>query len=112
MAFFGIFAIQPSDFVKLLVILVLAKYFTRRHVEIAHIKHIIISGLYAIIPIVLVLLQPDFGSAVIIGAIWLGMIMVSGISKAFSFLGISCAVFFNTLDRHFAPYQKIVLKIS
>lgn len=77
----GGFTIQPADPIKLVVILILAKYFSRRHVEIKHVRHIIVSGFYAFVPFVLVLLQPDFGSAIIIFAIWLGMIMVSGISK-------------------------------
>jgi len=78
---FGAFSLQPSDPVKILVVLILAKYFSRRHIEIARVKHILISGFYAFVPFVLVLLQPDFGSAVIIFLIWLGMVMVSGISK-------------------------------
>ena len=78
---FGAFSFQPSDPIKILVILILAKYFSRRHIEIAHIRHIIVSGIYAFIPFVLVFLQPDFGSAIIIAFIWLGMVLVSGISK-------------------------------
>jgi rod shape determining protein RodA len=77
----GFFSIQPSDPAKILLILVLAKYFSRRHVAIGHIRHIIVSGIYAFIIFLLVLLQPDFGSAVIIFLIWLGMVMVSGLSK-------------------------------
>jgi len=77
----GAFAIQPSDPAKLVVILLLAKYFSRRHVEIAHVKHILVSGVYAFIIFILVFLQPDFGSAIIILLIWFGMVMVSGISK-------------------------------
>jgi rod shape determining protein RodA len=77
----GFFAIQPSDPAKLILILTLAKYFSRRHVEIAHIKHILISGFYAFVLFVLILVQPDFGSAIIIALIWLGMVLVSGISK-------------------------------
>ncbi|HEC30796.1 MAG TPA: hypothetical protein ENI66_02170, partial [Candidatus Yonathbacteria bacterium] len=75
---FGAFSFQPSDPIKILVILILAKYFSRRHIEIANVKHILVSGFYAFVPFVLVLLQPDFGSALIIGAIWLGMVLVSG----------------------------------
>src|SRR3989339_186972 len=78
---FGSIALQPADFVKIVLIGMSAKYFSRRHVEIANIRHIIISGIYAFIPFVLILVQPDFGSALIIFAIWLGMAMVSGISK-------------------------------
>jgi len=77
----GAFSFQPSDPIKVLVILILAKYFSRRHVEIAHVKHIIVSGMYALIPFLLVFLQPDFGSAIIIFFIWFGMVLVSGISK-------------------------------
>jgi rod shape determining protein RodA len=78
---FSGFSIQPSDPAKILIILILAKYFSRRHVEIANIRHIIVSGLYAFVLFALILLQGDFGSAIIIFFIWLGMIMVSGVSK-------------------------------
>ena len=82
----GGFTFQPSDFMKLILILVLAKYFSRRHVQIGHIQHIIVSSIYVLIPIFLVLLQPDFGTALILFLIWLGMIMVSGVSKKHLFL--------------------------
>ncbi len=77
----GGFSLQPADFMKLILVLMLAKYFSKRHVEIANIRHIIVSGLYALIPFLFILFQPDFGSALIIFLIWLGMILVSGVSK-------------------------------
>ncbi|MDZ7726233.1 MAG: rod shape-determining protein RodA [Candidatus Campbellbacteria bacterium] len=77
----GFLAFQPSDPAKLVLILVLAKYFSRRHVEIRDFRHIFISGLYALIIFILIFLQPDFGSSIIILAIWFGMVLVSGISK-------------------------------
>jgi rod shape determining protein RodA len=105
---FGSFSFQPVDVMKLALVLILAKYFSRRHVEIRNIKHIFISGFYALIPFILILLQPDFGSAMIIFLIWLGMVLVSGISKThllFVFLsgllGFLMLWFFV-----FAPYQK------
>jgi len=76
----GIFFFQPSDPAKLVLIATLAKYFTRRHIEIKHIKHILISGAYTFLVFVLVFFQPDFGSALIIGAIWLGLVLVAGLS--------------------------------
>lgn len=78
---FGIFSFQPSDPVKLVLILLLAKYFTRRHVEIADFRHILVSGFYAMILFLLVVVQPDFGSAIIIFFIWFGMVVLSGLSK-------------------------------
>ena len=43
---FGFFSFQPSDPAKIALIILLSKYFTRRHVEIAHIRHILVSGSY------------------------------------------------------------------
>jgi rod shape determining protein RodA len=105
---FGFFSFQPVDFMKLALVLVLAKYFSRRHVEIRDIKHIFISGFYALIPLILVLLQPDFGSAMIILFIWLGMVLVSGISKLHLLLVVSTGIviFASLWIFAFAPYQK------
>lgn len=105
---FGSFAFQPADTMKILLVLVLAKYFSRRHIEIAHFRHIIISGIYAFIPFVLILFQPDFGSAMIIFLIWLGMIFVSGISKkhiVFVFF-IGAIAFGGLWMGVLKPYQK------
>lgn len=77
----GAFSIQTSDPIKIVVLLLLAKYFSRRHVEIANYRHILVSGLYMLVIAGLVFLQPDFGSAIIIFSLWLGMILVAGISK-------------------------------
>jgi len=77
----GPFALQPVEFVKLALIITLAKYFSRRHIEIRNLRHILVSGAYAGIVFALVAIQPDFGSAIIIFLIWLGMVFVSGISK-------------------------------
>ena len=78
---FGAFAFQPVDFAKLVLILLLAKYFSRRHIEIANVRHILTSGFYTFVIFILVFLQPDFGSAIIIFFIWLAMVLFSGISK-------------------------------
>ena len=76
---FGFFSLQPSDPAKLVLIAVLAKYFSKRHELIGDFKHIIISGLYTLVFFGLVFVQPDFGSAIILFFIWFGMILVAGI---------------------------------
>lgn len=105
---FGAFSFQPSDMMKLVLVVILSKYFSRRHVEIRDIKHIFISGFYALIPFALILFQPDFGSAMVIFLIWLGMVLVSGISKTHLLLVfLSGAFVFSILWMFvFAPYQK------
>ncbi len=77
----GPFSFQPADLAKIVFIAVLAKYFSRRHVEIRHVWHVVLSGIYAAIPIFLILIQPDMGTAVILSAVWFGMVLFSGISK-------------------------------
>lgn len=99
---------QPSDFMKLGLIIVLAKYFSRRHIEIANIRHIIVSGVYALIPFILVVLQPDFGSAMVLFFIWFGLVFVSGISlkhllAVFLLGAISIGLAWQFA---FKPYQK------
>jgi rod shape determining protein RodA len=101
-------AFQPIDLMKLVLIIVLAKYFSRRHIAIANIRHIIVSGVYAFIPFVLVVLQPDFGSAMVLISIWFGMVLVSGISKTHLFTVILMAIitFSIAWKLVFKPYQK------
>lgn len=105
---FGFASFQPIDIVKLLVIAILAKYFSRRHIEIARLKHLLISFIYALVPTFLVLLQPDFGSAMVVLMIWLGMSLVAGISRKHLIIVFSVAVVSFTLAWLFVfkPYQK------
>lgn len=105
---FGGFSFQPTDIVKLLVIIVLAKYFSRRHVAIAQFKHLAVSFLYAILPIGLILLQPDFGSAMVVGLLWIGMALVSGISRKHILMvfGVVVVAFSISWLFLFKPYQK------
>lgn len=78
---FGAFSFQPADLAKIVFIALMAKYFSRRHMEIGHVFHVILSGIYAALPMGLILLQPDLGTAAIMGAVWFGVVLVSGISK-------------------------------
>jgi rod shape determining protein RodA len=78
---FGFFGFQPIEFAKIALILVLAKYLSWYHVEIRRLPPLIVSAAYAALPIFLVLAQPDFGSALILIILWLGMILISGIGR-------------------------------
>ena len=101
-------AFQPSDLMKLVLIIVLAKYFSRRHIEIANIRHIIVSAIYAFIPFILIVLQPDFGSAMVLFFIWFGLVLVSGISIKHIVTVFTIGILIFTLAWNFAfkPYQK------
>lgn len=100
--------IQPVEFTKLLLVILVAKYFSKRHSEIAQMRHLVISGMYFAIPVLLILLQPDLGSAFIVLAIWVAVTLFSGIRyKHFALLMVLLAAaaiigWFFVL----APYQK------
>lgn len=104
----GFFSIQPSDPAKLVLIMILAKYFSKRHIEISNIKHIIISGGYAMLIFGLVFIQPDFGTAIILFFVWFGMVLVAGIRpKHLALVGVLGALaFFVMWQFVFLDYQK------
>jgi rod shape determining protein RodA len=105
---FGFFAFEPVDPAKFALIVVLAKYFSRRHVEIARMRHIIVSGAYMFVIFALLFLQPDFGSAVIVAAVWMGMVLIAGIPlrRLAGLLGIGAVAFALLWMFAFEDYQK------
>jgi len=76
---FGIINFEPIEITKFILIALLAKYFSSRHIDFGLSRHIAISGFYILIPTLLALFQPDLGSAVLIIFIWVGIMIVSGI---------------------------------
>lgn len=104
----GPISFQPADLAKLALVALLAKYLSRRHVEIRNFKHIIVSGAYTLVLLLLILAEPDMGNAIIFGSLWLGMMLVSGISKkhliVLGLLGLTAAsmLWFGGLK----PYQR------
>jgi len=75
----GNLGFEPIEFMKLIIVLILAKYFSLRHVEISRLQNLIISGLYVFFPALLLLLQPELGYVLIISLIWLAIVIVAGI---------------------------------
>lgn len=104
----GIFSLQPSDPAKLVLIIVLAKYFSKRHELIGDFRHIIISGLYMFAFFGLVFIQPDFGSAIILFFIWFGMVLVAGIRfrHLLVVFGLGVLSFLLMWNFVFMDYQK------
>ena len=99
---------QPADPAKLALILVLAKYFSRRHIEIARLQHILVSGAYMFVVFAFLFFQPDFGSAVIVLGLWMGMVLIAGIPlrhlAGIAAVGIAAVAFLWTFA--LADYQQ------
>lgn len=104
----GFLNFQPVELAKLAVILILAKYFSNRNIEIWQFKHILISGLYAAIPIGLAILQPDLGGAAVIFGIWFCMLLLAGLRfKQFVLLIVIFSLIGGLAWQYFLkPYQK------
>ncbi|HJN62270.1 MAG TPA: FtsW/RodA/SpoVE family cell cycle protein [Candidatus Parcubacteria bacterium] len=75
----GPFSFDPIELTKLVLIILLAKYFSMRHIEMYRIRHILLSGIYVALPSVLIFFQPDLGSVLILIALWVGVLLISGI---------------------------------
>ncbi|MFQ6014924.1 MAG: rod shape-determining protein RodA [Anaerolineae bacterium] len=76
---FGLFPFQPSEFSKVLLVVVLAKYLADREGEGQRFYHILISIIIVAVPMILIYLQPDLGTALALAIIWLGMMLMVGI---------------------------------
>lgn len=78
----GPFAFQPSEFAKLVLVLVLATYFTSAPRE-GWLQRVVMPGLIMAPALLLILRQPDLGSSFSFVAIYTGIILVVGVrSKA------------------------------
>jgi rod shape determining protein RodA len=75
----GRFQFQPSEFAKFTTILILAYFLSRRNVEPDRIITLIVSAVLTLIPIFLVILQPDLGTAIVFGSIFLGVTFWAGV---------------------------------
>src|SRR3990167_2278581 len=104
----GQFTFEPAELAKLMLIVLMAKYFSRRHVHINQLRHILVSGIYYAIPVLIILAQPDLGSAIILSLIWISVLVAIGMNKKHFFFLIIMAVVVSYGSWMFAlkPYQK------
>lgn len=77
---FGSFSVQPSEFVKLGVIISLATILEKNKENINEPKTLIKILIFAFIPVVFILKQPDFGTAIVLICIISTMLFFAGIS--------------------------------
>lgn len=75
----GPISIDPIEFIKIVLVIILAKYFSMRHIEMYRVRHILLSGIYVLIPVVLIFFQPNLGSVLVLVSLWLGVLIISGI---------------------------------
>ena len=74
-----LFGIQPSEFGKLVMIIFLAGYLDQIGDKIKEEKYFALAGLFIVIPIALVLMQPDLGTVLVYCFIVFVMLFVGGV---------------------------------
>lgn len=105
------FSLQPSELAKLTTICVLARYLADQPSPLP-LRALAISGALAGVPALLIFLQPDLGSASIIAAIWLGMMLAARLSRRhLAAVAASAAVFAPLAWHALKDYQRMRLTV-
>lgn len=74
----GVTTVQPSEFVKILFIILMASYLSRHREELKKFRGVMKAGIYAL-PIIALVLKEDLGSALVYMAAWAFMVFFAGI---------------------------------
>lgn len=80
---FGDQGFQPVELVKIILIIVMAKFLSDWRSEITNLKNLTIISLLALGLIMLVFFQPDFGSAFILMSIFIGMLLMTKLKRSY-----------------------------
>lgn len=102
--YFGFFNLQPSELVKIALVIVIAKYFQRKHQPQGFgVSALITPGFLVALPFLLVFLQPDLGTALTLLLIFLSVSLFVRIRLRL----LSALVFFSIC---FLPFSWNLLK--
>ena len=105
----GFTTIQPAEFLKIAFILSLAYHLSRTEGRLGENKTLIRVALHAIFPVLLILLQKDWGVAAVMLFIVVAMVIMAGLPRRWIVMGAAAAVVFIPLAWFFLldDYQKI-----
>jgi len=81
--------IQPSEFMKFILILILARYFSTTKNSTEVFRYVFKPLFLTILPFILVFIQPDLGTSIIYLAVFIGMLYASGYRVYYIFLLIA-----------------------
>lgn len=78
----GFFHVQPSELIKIALVLALARYFAwMNSVELTQFKNYLVPGAMLMVPFALIVAQPDLGTALSLGMITVGFFYIVGANK-------------------------------
>jgi rod shape determining protein RodA len=77
----GPIQLQPSEFAKLSTILLLARFFSEHGGDARELRPLVISLVIVLPAALLVFIEPDLGTTIVFLSLWLGMVLVAGVSR-------------------------------
>ncbi len=99
--------LQPSEFAKLLLVLVLARFLSDHQLELNQWRTLFISLALVGLPSVLVYLEPDLGTTLILGFIWLVMVLAAGLNwRQLALLALIGLIVAPVVLLTLQPYQR------
>ncbi len=76
----GLFQLQPSEVMKVAIVLALARYFHALSMEeVGQFRWLLLPTILIVAPVTLVLRQPDLGTAILLGVVGFGIFFVAGV---------------------------------
>jgi rod shape determining protein RodA len=106
------FPLEPSELAKVTMLLVLARHFSIRPPDQRRLRTLLEAIGLAIPPMVLILLQPDLGTAMVFAALLVGMLFLGGVSRLhLAALAALAAIAAPVLPHLLHGYQKQRLEI-
>ncbi|TAK18006.1 MAG: rod shape-determining protein RodA, partial [Acidobacteria bacterium] len=105
---FGSVNLQPSEFARIVMSLVLAAYFAGVQRLGKSMKDITIGAAFIVVPLLLILRQPDFGTAVTLVPVLAGMLFVGGLRMKWLVVALTAAVLLSPVAWKYVlkDYQK------
>lgn len=104
----GIFRIQPAEFAKLVMVVIMAKFLDQSGEKLKSFRYVLLSGIYMAIPVGLIVIEPDLGSALVVFFTWFAMLMFSRMNKKHLGILVGALILGAVLSWFFVlqPYQK------
>lgn len=108
----GFFSFQPSELAKIALLLTSAKYLSDFHPKgRLNLKQLLIPGILVLTPLLLILKQPDLGTALAISSLFFSMVFVLGLKSKFLIyasllLTMSFPFLWQLFWNHLKGYQK------
>ena len=109
----GFISFQPSELAKIGLILILARFFTERELAQGYsLRDLAIPFLLLALPAILVFKQPDLGTVVLLGFIFLSILTFAGVQpRVWLILGAACAIAAPLFWFFLKEYQKTRLRV-